>query len=143
MKTKLIFILMLSFPAVAVFAKELTVEFKVFGNCEKCEARIEKAALSVDGVLKADWNHKTNILEVTFEDTTIGSKEIHLAIAKTGHDTDLVFAISEDYNTLPMCCRYDRPKETIYGSKRVVTVPPGCNPAKLSTHSTSCCNLDK
>jgi len=144
MKTKLSLTLILSFLTILVSAKELTINFKVFGNCGKCETRIEKAALSVEGVLDADWDYKTNIIEIKYVDgPDFEIRIIHLAIANKGHDTDLIFARSEDYNMLPVCCRYDRPKETIYGTKRVVSVPPGCNPAKMSTHSTSCCNLDK
>ena len=33
-----------------------TEKFKVYGNCGMCEKRIEKAASSVDGVSKADWD---------------------------------------------------------------------------------------
>jgi hypothetical protein len=33
---------------------------------------------------------------------------IHVAIAKSGYDTELSLAVIEDYNKLPMCCKYDR-----------------------------------
>ena len=38
--------------------------FKVFGNCEMCKMRIEKAALSVDGVEEVSWSTATKILDI-------------------------------------------------------------------------------
>jgi copper chaperone CopZ len=140
MKTKLGLVLIISFLTLLLRAEVVSEEIKVFGNCEKCEMRIEMAASSVDGVLKADWSAKTNILQISYVDTIAESKEIHTAISKAGHDTDLIFANDADYDMLPMCCKYDRPIETIYGVSRVVSVPPGCNPKKMSTHTNSCCN---
>lgn len=143
MKTKLSLVLMIFFLAILLRAEGVSEEFKVFGNCGKCELRIEKSASTVNGVTKADWNAKTNTLQVSYEDSITESKKIHAAIAKAGHDTELIFARNKDYDMLPMCCRYDRPKETIYGISRVVSVPPGCNPKKMSTHTSSCCNENK
>ena len=37
-------------------SKNKKVEFKVAGNCEMCEKRIEKAANSVKGVKSAEWH---------------------------------------------------------------------------------------
>jgi hypothetical protein len=35
-------------------------------------------------------------------------ESIHLAIAKVGHDTDLLKADDKVYEALPGCCQYDR-----------------------------------
>ena len=40
--------------AFTVFARNQSEKSKIRGNCGSCEKRIEKAALSVDGVSKAD-----------------------------------------------------------------------------------------
>ena len=53
-----------------------------------CEARIEKAAKSVEGVSKADWNKDTKMMEVTFDDAKTNVDKVETAIAKVGHDTD-------------------------------------------------------
>ncbi len=86
--------------------KEVIKEFKVYGNCAMCEDRIEKAALSVNGVKKAEWNKKTKIMKVTFDEDIVNLDQIHIAIAKVGHDTDLVKATQKVYNKLHGCCKY-------------------------------------
>ena len=93
-----------------VFAANKTEKFKVYGNCGSCKARIEKAASSVDGVSKADWNKETKMMEVTFEDTKTGNDAIQKAIAKVGHDTDKFKAEDKTYDSLPGCCKYERKK---------------------------------
>ena len=110
MKTKIInltlaFILIASF---SVFAQSKTEKFQVKGNCGMCKSRIEKAALSVDGVSKADWDKETEMLSVTFKEAKTDLDKIQLAIAKVGHDTPLHKANDDVYNKLPGCCKYDR-----------------------------------
>ncbi len=95
----------------AVFAGNKTEKFKVYGNCGMCEKRIEKAALSVDGVSAADWNKETKMMEVTLDDSKTDVHKVHMAIAKAGHDTDMHHASNETYDTLPNCCHYDRAPE--------------------------------
>ncbi len=91
--------------------KFITKEFKVLGNCGMCETRIEKAANSLEGVEKAEWNSKTNIMMVTFNEEVLALEQIHQAIVEVGHDTDLLKADDSDYNKLPGCCQYKRKTE--------------------------------
>lgn len=84
--------------------------FKVLGRCGTCEERIEKAAQSVDGVAKADWNRKTKMIEVTFDAKKTNLHKIHMEIIKAGYDTDKHKAKSKAYHGLPGCCTFDRPK---------------------------------
>lgn len=91
-----------------VFAGNKTEKFEVKGVCELCEKRIEKAALSVEGVLKADWNKETKIIEVIFIDTKTDLLKIETAIAKVGHNTPNVKATEEVFRKLPGCCQYSR-----------------------------------
>lgn len=71
-----------------------------------CEKRIEKAALGVDGVSKADWNKETKQLEVVFDDTKTDLDKIEVAIAKVDHDTPKHKALDNVYKKLPECCLY-------------------------------------
>ena len=112
MKTKvlsLVAIFMLG--AVTVFAGNKTEKFKVYGNCDLCKARIEKAAKSVEGVQTADWNQETKMMKVTLDDSKTNVHKVEMAIAKAGHDTDMHKATDEAYNKLPSCCKYDRTAE--------------------------------
>lgn len=112
MKTKVLSLVALfMLGAVTVFAGNKTEKFKVYGNCGMCETRIEKAAKSVEGVSKADWNKDTKMMEVTFDDSKTDMHEVKMAIAKAGHDTDMHKATDEAYNNLPGCCHYDRSAE--------------------------------
>ena len=85
----------------------------VYGNCGMCKKRIEKAALSVDGVKEANWDVETKVLSVKFSDITFGENNYSIntvseKIAAAGHDTQFNKASEDVYNTLPGCCQYDR-----------------------------------
>ena len=109
MKTKVMsLVVMFVFGTFMVFAADKTEKFEVKGNCGMCEKRIEKAALSVDGVSKADWSKETKKLEVVFDDAKSDVHKVHMAVAKVGHDTEMHKAKDEVYNKLPGCCKYDR-----------------------------------
>lgn len=90
------------------FASQKTEKFKVSGTCSTCESSIEKAALSVPGVKSADWDVKTKMITVSYDDTKTDIHKVNMAIAKTGYDTEMHKAKDEDYNKLNACCKYDR-----------------------------------
>ncbi|MEE4285344.1 MAG: cation transporter [Mariniphaga sp.] len=109
MKTKILSLTTFFLITTAVaFAGEKTEKFKVYGNCGMCESRIEKAANSVDGVSAADWDKKSKMIEVKFDDSKTSVDVVHKAIAKVGHDTEMHKAKDSVYNDLPGCCKYDR-----------------------------------
>jgi len=109
MKTKILSLVgMFLLGASMVFAQAKTEKFEVKGECGMCKSRIEKAAKSVTGVTKADWNQKTKLLEVSFDETKTSVHKVQMAIAKVGHDTPLHKASDEVYKALPACCKYDR-----------------------------------
>ena len=112
MKTKVLSLVALfMMGALSVFAGNKTEKIKVYGNCEMCKNRIEKAVNAIDGISKADWNIETKMLEVTFNDTKTDIHKVQMAVAKVGHDTDMHKAADEVYNKLPSCCKYDRTAE--------------------------------
>lgn len=102
----MLIILSASFSALAQEVK--TEKFKVYGNCGMCESRIEKAALDINGLTKADWDKDTKMLEVSFDESKVKVVDIHKAIAKVGHDTEKEKASIEVYNALAGCCKYKR-----------------------------------
>lgn len=110
MKSRIIgiFIFLLATTTV-VIAGEKTEKFEVKGNCGMCEKRIEKAALGVEGVTKADWNKDTKQMSVGFDDAKTSLDKVEAAIAKVGHDTPLHKADTKTYEALPECCKYERP----------------------------------
>lgn len=101
--------MIMGISAFSLFAADgKTQKFKVAGNCGMCEARIEKAAKSVDGVTAADWNKETKMIEVSFDAADTDLDKVHEAIAKVGHDTEKARADDETYENLPACCKYER-----------------------------------
>jgi len=112
MKTKsmMLVVVLLLFSLTSLFAMTAKTEkIKVYGNCGQCKTRIEKAAKSLQGVTKATWADKDEILTVTFDDTKTSVSKIEEEVAKAGHDTDHTRATDKTYNALPGCCKYDRP----------------------------------
>ena len=81
-------------------------KFEVSGLCEMCRDRIENAALSVAGVVRASWDIQTKVAEVEFDRSKTDLLSIHKAIAAAGHDTKLFKADDEVYSALPECCLY-------------------------------------
>jgi len=80
--------------------------FKVGGACGMCKSRIEKAAKSLKGIGKAEWNQETKILSVSYDSKLVKLIDIHKTIVKVGHDTDKFKADDKVYNELPACCKY-------------------------------------
>ena len=93
--------------SLAASAHEKTDSVKVYGNCEMCKTRIEKAA-KLEGVKKADWNVDTKMLTVTYNADKVKLEDIQKSIAAVGHDTDKFSAEATVYKKLPGCCKYDR-----------------------------------
>lgn len=110
MKTKVVLSLMVvaMLSVTTAFGKDKTEKFLVNGKCEMCEKRIEMAALSLEGVSKADWNKETKMMEVSLDNSKTDVHKVEMAIAKVGHDTKMHKATDEAYNQLPSCCKYDR-----------------------------------
>lgn len=95
-------------PTIAAAANEGHAMFTVSGNCDMCKARIEKAAKSVAGVVRATWNSKDQLLHLNFDKTKTDQRKVSQAIALTGHDTEWDKASDKAYNALPSCCLYSR-----------------------------------
>jgi periplasmic mercuric ion binding protein len=109
MKTKILMLaILMMMGAGSLLAQDKTEKFEVRGNCGMCEKRIESAALSVDGVSRADWDQKTKMLELVLDESKTDANKVQKAIAKSGHDTKMHKASDETYDKLPGCCKYDR-----------------------------------
>jgi periplasmic mercuric ion binding protein len=86
-----------------------TETFKVWGNCDLCKARIEKA-VKIEGVTNADWSTKTKLLTVTFDPSKTNKDALSKKLALAGHDTEKYKATEDVYANLPGCCHYERDK---------------------------------
>ena len=81
----------------------ITVE----GVCGMCKKRIEKAAMSIEGVKTATWNEDSKKLLVKY---SVHNPEALVAVEKkvsaAGHDAGKTKATAEAYRKLPDCCHY-------------------------------------
>lgn len=91
-------------------SKNKKVVFKVAGNCEMCEKRIEKAAFSVKGVKSAEWHADHKDIHLIIDETKCSKEDVAKAIASVGHDTQFVKAEDAVYEKLHRCCLYERIK---------------------------------
>lgn len=112
---KIILIVLVSLIGISVQAQEKKsknkkVEFKVAGNCEMCEKRVEKAAFSVKGVKSAEWHADHGDIHLIIDETKCSAEDVAKAIAAVGHDTEFAKAKDEDYDKLHSCCNYERMK---------------------------------
>src|SRR6476469_5459319 len=61
-------------------------KIKVWGNCEMCKKKIEKAAKGA-GATYANWNEDTQLLAVSYNSTETNALQIEKAVAASGYDT--------------------------------------------------------
>lgn len=101
---------LLSFSSNAQEAKKnknAKYNFEVNGNCDMCQKRIQKAALSVSGVKSVVWDIETHQLNLILNEEKGQVLDVKKAIAKVGHDSDEVKATDEEYKSLHGCCMYE------------------------------------
>lgn len=110
-------LLLISDQASAQDSKVSEVKVKVLGNCGMCKDRIERAAYTVKGVRKAEWNQKDAQLTVSFRNDRTDIETIERAIAKAGHDTANFLADEETHANLHTCCVYERDEELLKTNK--------------------------
>ena len=103
---------MFTFGTCTIFAANKSSEIKAKGNNDLYKARTEKAAMSVEGISKADWSKETKKLAVEFDETKTDIDKIEIAIANVGHDTLNHKAKEEVYNKLPDECKYREKEKT-------------------------------
>lgn len=88
--------------------KIVKTTFWVNGQCEMCQTRIQKAALSTRGVKMANWHIDSKMLRVVYNHPKCTINDIKQNIANVGHDSEDVKAADEIYEKLHSCCMYDR-----------------------------------
>ncbi|MCB8995499.1 MAG: heavy-metal-associated domain-containing protein [Bacteroidales bacterium] len=86
-----------------------TETLKVYGNCDMCKSRIEKAA-KVEGVSSATWDKETKNLNYMYDPKVTSPEVIERSVVNSGHDTDKRKAEDTVYEGLPGCCKYARSK---------------------------------
>jgi periplasmic mercuric ion binding protein len=115
-----LFLLILIFQAEKTQAQGRNVEevtLTVLGNCGMCKDRIEKAAYTVRGVRRADWDMNKQKLTLSFRNDRTDQETIERAIAKAGHDTENFLTDEKTHANLHHCCVYKRDPELLKNNK--------------------------
>ena len=86
---------------------QVKASIRVAGNCDMCKKRIENAA-DLKGVKTANWDSKTQTLDINYNPNKITLIQIQEEIAKIGHDTEKFKADSLAFEKLHNCCHYQR-----------------------------------
>ncbi len=86
-------------------AKTETV--KIYGNCEMCEATIEKAG-NKKAIAQVDWNKDTKTATIIYDEKKTNLDEVLKRIALSGYDNQKFLAPNDAYVKLPECCQYQR-----------------------------------
>ena len=85
--------------------KNAKTTIEVDGVCGMCKMRIEKAALDSKGVKSAVWNQENHYLSLIFDERKTNVQQICQSIADAGHDTRMITATDEAYNSIHECCK--------------------------------------
>lgn len=99
-----------------VTAPDTTVVLKVFGVCEQCKERIEKA-VKIKGVRSGVWDMETGLLSLVYNSSLVSLEKIKNRIIAVGHDLEDRKAINAVYNALPKCCLYRKTGKGISGTE--------------------------
>lgn len=85
--------------------KVKTVKIKTTAICGMCKDRIEKKLNYTKGVIFAELNIDTKIVEIKYKTKLLDEAKLKAIIAKLGYDADDTKKDEEAYAKLPKCCR--------------------------------------
>ena len=104
---------LLSFTSCEAQIKNAKTEtVKIYGNCDMCKKKIEKAG-NLKSIAKVTWDDKTQIATLIYDAKKTNQDEILKRIALVGYDSDKFLAPDKTYSKLDQCCQYNRPKKEI------------------------------
>jgi len=104
MKTILIsFLLLLGMPVVA--QKTMVIQIQTSAQCGDCKERIETALNQSKGVVYAELNLETKIVEVKFKTAKTDKAHLQSVLVNIGYQADDKKANPEALKALPLCCQ--------------------------------------
>ncbi|MBK9108798.1 MAG: hypothetical protein IPM92_10645 [Saprospiraceae bacterium] len=95
-------------PLVAQIQNEKSEVVRVYGNCNMCKKRIEKAA-KLKNKVNAEWDNETKLAKISYDSVKTNSSDVLKRVALAGYDSDVYRASDDTYKKLHACCQYERP----------------------------------
>jgi copper chaperone CopZ len=104
MKTILIsFLLLFGTPLFA--QKTMVLQIQTSPQCGDCKERIETALNQSKGVVYAELNLESKVVEVKFKPAKTNKETLQMVLVNTGYQADDRKANSEALKALPLCCQ--------------------------------------
>jgi copper chaperone CopZ len=104
MKTILIsFILFFATPLVA--QKTMVIKIQTSAQCGDCKERIETTLNQAKGVLYAELDLETKVVEVKFKTSKANATDFELLLNAIGYDANERKANPAAQKALPLCCQ--------------------------------------
>ncbi len=100
-------ILLFTTTTFAQIKNSKTDTIKVYGNCEMCKTKIEKAGTQKN-ISKTVWSEETAMATITYDASKTNTEAILKKIALVGYDSESFLAPNAVYAKLPGCCKYER-----------------------------------
>jgi copper chaperone CopZ len=104
MKTILLSFILLS-TQLLFSQKPITVQIQTSAQCGDCKERIESALNQAKGVVYADLNLETKVVEVKFKESKTNKETLKGVIVSIGYDADDQKANLDAQKALPRCCQ--------------------------------------
>lgn len=84
---------------------------KVYGNCGMCKKVIENTG-TINKESFVEWDKDSKIAIITYDEKKTNKEAILKKIALAGYDNTSFLAPKVVYESLPVCCQYDRVAKT-------------------------------
>jgi len=85
--------------------KPIVVKIQTSAQCGDCKERIESKLNQTKGVVYAELNSETKVVEVKFKESKTNLDAIKGVIVSIGYDADDQKANVEAQKALPFCCQ--------------------------------------
>jgi copper chaperone CopZ len=103
---KTIFLSFLMLFCAPLFAQKTTVvQIQTSAQCGDCKERIETALNQSKGVVYAELNLETKVVEVKFKTAQTNKEQLQLVLVNIGYQADDKKANPEALKALPLCCQ--------------------------------------
>lgn len=101
----LLFVLFTFFSFTSFAQKASVVQIQTNAQCGDCKQRIETAMNQTKGVIYAELNEDTKVLEVKYKTKSIDVATLQKALNLIGYDADDKKADATAQKALPLCCQ--------------------------------------
>ena len=101
----LLFVLFTVFSFASFAQKATVVKIQTNAQCGDCKERIETALNQAKGVVYAELNLETKVLEVKYKTKSTDLATLQKALNLIGYDADDKKADATAQKALPLCCQ--------------------------------------